>query len=116
MTMTPRDTALQAAATLNLHKAAGIRVVDVTGVSGVTDFCVIATGTSAPHLKALLAHVQERMRGLGVKSHRTSGQPESGWLVLDFVHAVVHLFTPEARAHYNIEKLWGGGVDVNAGV
>jgi len=110
--MTPRETAIQAAATLELHKAAGIRAVDVRGVSSVTDYCVVASGTSAPHLKALLSHVQERMLGLDEKSYRKSGQPESGWIILDFVNVVVHLFTPEARAYYNIEKLWQGGEEV----
>ncbi|MCL1888368.1 MAG: ribosome silencing factor, partial [Kiritimatiellaeota bacterium] len=62
--------------------------------------------------KALLSHVQERMREAGVKSHRKTGQPESGWVILDFIHVVVHLFTPEARAYYNIEKLWQGGKDL----
>ena len=110
--MNPQDIALEIAATLDLHKAADIRAVDVRGVSGVTDYCVAATGTSAPHLKALLSHTQERMRSLGVLSHRKSGQPESGWLILDFIHVVVHLFAPEARAYYNIEKLWSGGVEL----
>ena len=110
--MTPREIAIQAAATLELHKAADIRAVDVRRVSSVTDYCVVATGTSAPHLKALLSHVQEHMRGLGENSHRKSGQPESGWIILDFIHVVVHLFTPEARAYYNIEKLWQGGEEL----
>jgi len=110
--MTPRETAIQAAAALDLHKAVDIRAVDVRGVSSVTDYCVAATGTSAPHLKALLSHVREHMRGLGESAHRSSGQPESGWIILDFIHVVVHLFTPEARAYYNIEKLWRGGEDL----
>ena len=109
--MTPKEIALQAAATLDLHKAAGIRAVDVRGISGVTDYCVVASGTSAPHLKALFSHVQEKMRELGEKSHRKSGLPESGWVILDFIHVVVHLFAPEARAYYNIEKLWQDGKD-----
>ena len=110
--MTPQDIALQAAATLDLHKAVDIRVIDVRGVSTLTDICVIATGTSAPHLKALLANVQARMRELGTRSHRKSGLPESGWLILDFVHVVVHLFAPEARAYYDIEALWQDGKEI----
>ena len=110
--MTPQDIALQAAATLDLNKAVDIRVVDVRGVSTLTDICVAASGTSAPHLKALLAHVQARMKELGIQSYRKSGLPESGWLILDFVHVVVHLFAPEARVYYDIEKLWKDGREI----
>ena len=76
------------------------------GFSTVTDFTVVATGTSGPHLKALISETQHHMKELGVSSYRTSGEPDSGWVVLDFVHAVVHVFSAEARAYYAIEKLW----------
>lgn len=66
----------------------------------------MATGTSGPHLKALLATVQQHMKALGVTSYRSSGTPDSGWVILDFVHVVVHIFSPETRAYYDIEQLW----------
>ena len=72
----------------------------------MTDFYIVATGTSAPHLKALITESQRRMKELGVASFRTSGEPDSGWVVVDYVHAVVHVFSAEARAYYAIEKLW----------
>lgn len=75
-------------------------------LSSVTDFYIVATGTSAPHLKALISEVQRCMKDRGVASFRTSGESDSGWVVLDFVHAVVHVFSAEARAYYAIEKLW----------
>ena len=86
--------------------AKDIRVWDVRGISSITEFYVVATGTSGPHLKALLSEVQRHMKDLGVASYRFSGTPDSGWVVLDFVHAVVHVFAPEARAYYAIETLW----------
>jgi ribosome-associated protein len=86
--------------------AQDIRVLDVRGISTITDFCVVASGTSSPHLKALLAEVQRCMKERGVMSYRKSGLPESGWVVLDFVYAVIHIFSPEARAYYAIERLW----------
>lgn len=76
------------------------------GISSVTDYYVVATGTSAPHLKALIAETQRRMKELSVASFRTSGEPDSGWVVVDYVHAVVHVFSAEARAYYAIEKIW----------
>lgn len=110
--MTPKEIALEAAKVLDLNKAAGLRVVDVRGLSSLTDYCVVATGTSAPHLKGLLAAVQSRMKELGVQSYRKSGLPESGWMILDFVHVVVHLFAPEARDYYDIEKLWADAKEI----
>ena len=88
------------------RKAEDVRTYDVRGVSGLADFFVVASGTAAPHLKALAAASQAAMKEKGVDSYRTSGDPASGWIVVDYVDVVVHLFSPEARAYYALEKLW----------
>ena len=88
--------------------AENIKVFDVRGRSTVTDFYVVATGNSAPHLKALVSEAYRHMKNVKVKSYRSSGEPESGWMVMDFVDAVLHIFSREARAYYAIEKLWDG--------
>jgi ribosome-associated protein len=87
-------------------KAVDIKAYDVRGVSGFADAFVVATGTAAPHLKALIAGVQGAMKDVDVDSYRTSGDPQSGWIVVDYVDIVVHVFSPEARAYYALEKLW----------
>lgn len=87
------------ATALEKAKAQDVRVYDVRGKSGLTDFFVVATGTAAPHLKALA-------KALGLKPYRVSGDPESGWIVSDYIDVVVHVFSPEARAYYALEKLW----------
>jgi len=87
-------------------KAVDVRTYDVRGVSGICDAFVVASGTAAPHLKGLAAGVQEAMKRAGVQSYRTSGDPESGWIVVDYVDVVVHVFSPEARQYYALEKLW----------
>ena len=86
-------------------------MLDVREISNLTDYCVIATGTSAPHLKALMSEVQHRVKQLGLTARR-SGLPESGWVVVDCFDAVVHIFAPEAREYYAIEKLWKGAPEV----
>ena len=88
------------------RKGMDIKVYDVRGKSSLADFFVVATGTAAPHLKALIAESQSVMKEYGVQSYRTSGDPESGWIVVDYVDVVVHVFSPEARAYYALEKLW----------
>ena len=89
-------------------KAVDVKTYDVRGVSGLCDAFVVATGTAAPHLKGLVAGVQQAMRTAGESSFRMSGDPESGWIVVDYVDVVVHVFSPEARAYYALERLWDG--------
>ncbi len=89
-------------------KAVDVKTYDVRGVSGLCDAFVVATGTAAPHLKGLVAGVQQAMRTAGESSFRLSGDLESGWIVVDYVDVVVHVFSPEARAYYALERLWDG--------
>lgn len=93
-------------------KAVDVKTYDVRGVSGLCDAFVVATGTAAPHLKGLVAGVQQAMRTAGESSFRVSGDPESGWIVVDYVDVVVHVFSPEARAYYALERLWDGAKSV----
>jgi len=80
-------------------KGTDVKVYDVRGKSGLTDYFVVATGAAAPHLKALV-------KALPKKAFRVSGDPESGWIVADYIDVVVHVFSPEARAYYALERLW----------
>ena len=91
---------------LEARKGTDIKVYDVRGKSQLADCFVVATGSAAPHLKALIAETQAAMKALGVASYRTSGDPGSGWIVVDYIDVVVHVFSPEARAYYALEKLW----------
>lgn len=93
-------------------KAVDVKTYDVRGVSGLCDAFVVATGTAAPHLKGLVAGVQQAMRTAGESSFRLSGDPESGWIVVDYVDVVVHVFSPEARAYYALERLWDGAKSI----
>jgi ribosome-associated protein len=79
-------------------KGADIKVYDVKEKSALTDYFIVATGAAAPHLKALAKALP--------KAYRTSGDPESGWIVSDYIDVVVHVFSAEARAYYALEKLW----------
>ncbi len=81
-------------------------VLNVRGVSTVTDYTIIATGMSSPHIRALYDEVQHRLKQEEIPCYRRSGDPESGWMVLDYVSVIVHLFLPETRAYYALETLW----------
>jgi len=112
MAIQSEQIACVAAVALDAKQAKDIRIYDVRGVSNLTDVTVVATGTSTPHLKALVSEVQRGLREQGVASYRTSGTPDSGWVVVDYVHAVVHMFSPEARDYYAIEKLWATATEI----
>jgi ribosome-associated protein len=104
--MTIEEQVALAKSALADKKAVDVKAYDVRGVSGLADAFVVATGTAAPHLKALIAESQAVMKAHGVQSYRTSGDPESGWIVVDYIDVVVHVFSPEARAYYALERLW----------
>ena len=91
---------------LDGKKAMDMVALDLRSLSGVTDFFVVATGTSAPHLRALAQEVQAGMKERGVRCYRVSGTAESHWMVLDFIDVVVHLFDEDTRAYYALEQLW----------
>jgi len=97
--MTAEELAEELSKALVDAKGIDVRTYDVREKSTLTDFFVVATGAAAPHLKALA-------RALPKKAYRVSGDPESGWMVADYVDVVVHVFSAEARAYYALEKLW----------
>ncbi len=81
-------------------------ILDVQELSNVTDFFVIVHGNSTPHLKALAEEVHLQLKQAGAGSSKKSGTPESGWIVMDFVDVVVHVFSSETRDYYALEELW----------
>lgn len=91
---------------LDDKKAVDVCVYDMRGHSSVTDFNVVATGLSAPHLRALVGDLRGTLKAEGVPGYRASGEPESGWVVLDYIDVVVHVFTREAREYYDLDGLW----------
>lgn len=101
-----KELALRAGEALTSKQGENIRILNMAGVSDLMDYCVLVSGGSPPHLKALTEAAQQSLKALAVKSYRRSGDPESGWMILDYVDVVVHVFTPAAREFYAIESLW----------
>jgi ribosome-associated protein len=93
-------------------KAEDLRVLDVSKASSITDFLILATGNSEPHLRALRIEVErvldaEKAKILGVDT--TKG---SGWTVVDAFEVMIHLFTPDTRGKYRMEQLWRDALEV----
>lgn len=97
------DLALQAADDL---KARDMVALDLRGLNDATDWFVIASGTSHAHVRGIAQSVQDRLTKAGFKAHHVEGLTPGRWVLLDFVDIVVHLFHPEARAFYQLERLW----------
>ena len=100
------DMVHQAREALLSKKGAGIVVLDVRELSPVTDFFMIASGMTAPQLKAMSGAVSRQLKEAGVHFFRKSGVPDDGWIVLDYVDVVIHIFLQEVRDYYAIEELW----------
>ena len=95
-------------AALDTKKGEHVVVLRVADVSSVADYLVLCSGLNNPHLRALADEVarQLRLETPPVAAHRRAGGPESGWIVLDYVDVVIHLFTPQMRGYYALEQLW----------
>ena len=87
-------------------KAENLRVLEVGDESSITDYLVLATGTSEPHLRALRGELEQALKASRTRLVGVDSAELSGWTVVDAFDVMVHLFTPEQREHYGLENLW----------
>jgi ribosome-associated protein len=88
-------------------KAESIVIMDLRGISDLTDFYVLANGMSEPHLRAIRDDVEKFLyEQHQVKPLRVQGEITSGWIILDYVDVVIHLFSRDKRENYGLETLW----------
>lgn len=90
------------------RKAENIAVLDVDGISSITDYFVICTGTSEPHLRAIVSEITDKLReDHGIKPKSSDGSVNASWIVLDYFDVIVHVMRTDVREHYKLEDLWG---------
>ncbi|MBG89756.1 MAG: ribosome silencing factor [Verrucomicrobiales bacterium] len=88
-------------------KAEDIVVLDLRGVADVTDFFVIASGSSDPHLRAIVNELEGGLKARhDTKCHRIDGDHHSGWIAMDYIDVIVHIMREDMRAKYDLEGLW----------
>jgi ribosome-associated protein len=92
---------------LDDDKAENLVTIDLKGKSSVADFMVIASGRSARQLGAMAEHLREKLGKAGVSPVGLEGERQGDWILIDGGDVVVHLFRPEIRGLYNLEKMWG---------
>ena len=104
----PGDSIARRAAQLAADlKANEIVVLDLRGVTDMTDFFVIASGTSDTHVRAIASHIQAGLKDAGVLTSVTEGLTDGRWAVLDYLDCIIHIFHPTLRQYYQLERLWG---------
>jgi ribosome-associated protein len=90
------------------RKAEEVLVLDVRAISSITDYFVIASGTSEPHLRAISEEITERLKeNHDISPRAMDGTIQNGWIVLDFFDVIVHVMRADVRQRYDLESLWG---------
>ena len=91
---------------LDTDKAENVVVIDLTGKTEIADYLIIATGTSQRQVGALSDHLQRKMKSSGLAGVAVEGEPQCDWVLIDAGDVIVHLFRPDVRDFYNLEKIW----------
>ena len=99
---------------LNDKKAEDIRIIDISNVSVISDYFVIANGSNPNQIQALVDNIEEKMSKAGYTEPRVEGYNSASWILLDYEDVIVHVFSRDDRQFYNLEKVWSDGISVEA--
>ena len=113
--MTAKEVAAVAVKALDAKMGVDIQLIEIADVSTLADYFLICTASSSTHVKTLCDAVEEAMDGIGEPMLSREGHRSGTWVLMDFGCVVVHVFTQETRAFYNLERLWQDGKQVNLG-
>ncbi|MDC0981992.1 ribosome silencing factor [Candidatus Pelagibacter sp.] len=92
--------------TLDLNKAQDIVTIDLKDKSSMADYMIIASGTSSRHIQSLSEQVLEKLKNNGIKNSKIEGKESNEWKLVDGIDLIVHIFHPEKRKFYELEKIW----------
>ncbi|MDE5864267.1 MAG: ribosome silencing factor [Lachnospiraceae bacterium] len=112
--MTSRELAKTAVAGLEDKKADDIRVIDISEVSVVADYFIIASGSNRNKVQAMADNVEEKLADAGIHPRQIEGYQTANWILMDFNDIIVHIFNEEDRLFYNLEKIWLDGKIVDS--
>lgn len=104
---TPEELAEAIALFLDNKRGREIKIIDMNGKTDICDYMVLATGTSNTHVQTLGGEVEYEMSRRGIEPLHTEGRDGNTWMVLDYAHIMVHVFTRDTREFYNLDKLYG---------
>ncbi len=110
--MNPKELMENAVQILDKKKGMQIVALKIDALTTVADYFVLVTGTSTTHVRALADELEDGLSKLGEQPDHIEGKA-TGWILLDYKSVVVHVFTPDARETFNLEKLWGDAEEVD---
>ncbi len=115
MSMSSKEMAKLAYQALAEKKAEDIQVIDISGISVLADYFVIANGANQHQTEAMCDAVEEELAKAGVSIKQIEGNRNSSWILMDFSEIIVHVFSKEDRLFYDLERIWGDGkfIDVS---
>ncbi|NLJ41847.1 MAG: ribosome silencing factor [Clostridiales bacterium] len=111
--METKQTALKIARILQDKKALDVLVLDISSLTAIADYFIIASGRSESQVRALYEEVEEKMKEQGLEVKRRDGQQGNRWIAMDYGDVIIHLFHHEEREFYSLERLWAGGVPLS---
>lgn len=111
--MTSYEQALLTAKALDSKKGIDIQVIEISDISVLADYMVIATGTSSTHVKALADEVEYQLDNAGISVSHIEGYRSNSWILLDYVDVIVNVFSDEAREFYDLDRLWQDGKPID---
>lgn len=91
--------------------ATDIQILEVGHMTSITDFFVVASGRNVQNVSSLAEDLEDKLAEAGIEPRRKEGKNGARWIVLDYAHVIVHIFHPEERQYYNIERLWQDGTN-----
>lgn len=109
--MDPKELALKSARFLDKKGADDIEILEVSHLTSITDYFVIANGRSVQSVRSLAEDLEDKLAEEGIVPRRKEGMRDSKWIVLDYAQVIVHVFHPDERKFYNIERLWQDGTN-----
>ena len=111
--MTDSKTALKTAINaLEDKKGENIKVIDISGISVMADYFVIASGKNLNQIKAMADEVEDKLSKIGVEPRQIEGANSSGWILMDYHDFIIHIFNEDMRLYYGIERIWSDGKPV----
>ena len=111
--MNSYEQAVMAAKAISSKKGLDIQVINISDVSVIADYMVIATGTSSTHVKALANEVEYQLDKNGISVSHIEGYRSDTWILLDYVDVIVNVFSDEAREFYDLDRLWQDGQPID---
>ncbi len=111
--MTTLEIVKKAVEALENKKAEDIKVIDISEVSSIADYFIIASGSNANQLGAMQDSVDEAMYKSGLHAKQTEGTQNSTWILIDYNDIIVHLFSKEDRLFYDLERIWKDGKQID---